>query len=139
MQRVTRGGAGCLRQGHSNSTHISCICNGPCQVVVLVCLPPRVERHCLRHSCRALAHARANVYAPTRLGVPMLATTPPSWETMWEVVHFNRAGCVPSQDVVLPLRSMVTFALFPVLVNLCPFAPWTVVHACIFHASCNII
>ena len=79
-----------------------------------------VERQVLRHSCRALAHARANVYAPTWLSLPMLATTPPRWGTRWEVVRFSRAGCMPSQDVVLPLRSMVTFAFFPVLVNVVP-------------------
>ncbi len=68
---------------HASTTielnHISCMCNALCQVVVLVCLPPRVERHCLRHNYRALAHARANVYAPARLSVPMLAATPPRW------------------------------------------------------------
>ena len=68
-------------------------------------------RDILRHSYRALAHARANVYAPARLYVPMLAATPPRWGTKWEVVRFSQAGCMPSQDVVLPMRSVVTFAV----------------------------
>jgi len=67
-------------------------------------------RDILRHSYRALAHARANVDAPARLYVPMMAATPPRWGTKWEVVRFSQAGRMPSQDVVLPLRSVVTFA-----------------------------
>ena len=34
----------------------------------------------MRHGHRALAHARAQVYTPTRLNVPMMAATPPRWE-----------------------------------------------------------
>ncbi len=139
MHNITRGGAGRMHQQQSNSTHIYCMCNASCQFVVLVCLPLRDKETFLRHSYRALAHARANVYAPTRLSVPLLAATPPRWGTRCEVVHFSRAGCMPSQDVVLPLRSMVTFA-FSNIGILCalllPDVHWNML--CLVTHTCHI-
>ena len=97
-----------------------------------------VERHVLRHSYRALAHARANVYAPARLYVPMLATTLPRWGTRWEVVRFNRAGCMPSEDVVLPVRSMVTFAFSSVgKIDALLLPDVSCVHACFLQHKLN--
>ncbi len=57
-------------------------------------------------------HTRVPVCTRARLNVPMLAATPPRWGGGTRFVRFSRAGRMPSQDVVLPLRSMVAFCPF---------------------------
>ena len=49
----------------------------------------------------------------------MLATTLPRWGTRWEDVRFSRAGCMPTQDVVLPFKANGNICHFPSIGKLC--------------------
>ena len=80
-----------------------------------------VQAHVLRHSYRALAHARANVYAPARLYVPMLAATPPRWGTRWEVVRLPKLvqACPVKEFTNQPEPSWLNKLLTGELVQAC--------------------